>query len=264
MEQTLLGDRGARPTLLGDTDLPPVRIINPQGRSLFLLLGDHAGTAIPASLGTLGLSSGQLRQHIAVDIGVQKLGEALARALDATFICQRYSRLVVDCNRDPVSPEAIPEISDGTVIPGNQNLSAREQAARIAEVHASYHAAIAQHLRERDTAGLETILVSLHSFTPIMRDIARPWDIGVLYAWGNIDFAVSLLKVLMNDDTLVVGDNEPYRMDSTDYTVPLHASPRDCSYVEIEVRQDHLRHEDGVEAWSSRLAVALARARCTS
>ncbi len=264
MEQTLLDDRGARPSLLGDTDLPPVQIINPQGRSSFLLLGDHAGTAIPAALGTLGLSSEDLTRHIAVDVGVRKLGEALAVNLDAPFICQHYSRLVVDCNRHPGSPEAVPEVSDGTIVAGNQALSAADRAARIIEIHAPYQAVIAERLRERDAAGLETILVSLHSFTPVMDDVARPWDVGVLYASSNNGFAISLLRVLLGEEALVVGDNEPYRMDSTDHTIPLHAFAAGRPYVELEVRQDHLLREGGISVWSKRLALALASARGTS
>ncbi len=264
MEQTLLDDRGARPSLLGDTDLPPVQIINPQGRSSFLLLGDHAGTVIPAALGTLGISSEDLKRHIAVDIGVQQLGEALAAELDAPFICQRYSRLVVDCNRDPASSQAVPEVSDGTIVTGNRDLSATERAARIAGIHAPYQATIARQLRARDAAGLETILVSLHSFTPVMSGIARPWDVGVLHAAGNDRLARSLLRILLQKKSLIVGDNEPYGMDATDHTVPIHAFPAGRPYVELEIRQDHLLRKGDVSAWSTRLALALASARGTS
>jgi predicted N-formylglutamate amidohydrolase len=174
MENSSWDDRDARAPLLGDTDLPPVQIINPQGRSSFLLVGDHAGTAIPAALGTLGLSSDELGRHIAVDIGIQALGEALAAALDATFICQHYSRLVIDCNRDPETQDAMPDVSDGTIISGNAALSAYDRERRIAEIHTPYQAEIARCLAQADADGRRIILVSLHSFAPTLGGIERP------------------------------------------------------------------------------------------
>src|ERR1700761_6804871 len=87
--------------LLGDGDPSPVTVINPVGRSPFLLIGDHAGNAIPTALGLMGLSDHDRRRHIAWDIGTAQLGGELARTLDATFIHQHYSRLVIDCNRAP-------------------------------------------------------------------------------------------------------------------------------------------------------------------
>lgn len=254
METPSPDDRDAEAPLLSETDLPPARIINQHGLSSFLLLGDHAGALIPSALGTLGLSSEDLRRHIALDIGIQGLGETLSARLAATFICQRYSRLVVDCNRAPLSPEAMPMISDGTAVPGNAALTATERARRISEIHTPYQDAIAHHLGERDKRGIETILVSLHSFTPVMDGVERPWHIGVLHDAGNTGFATVMIERLRRDGDLIVGDNEPYRMDSTDYTVPFHAFAQGRPYVELEIRQDLIACESGVAFWSERIA----------
>ena len=254
MENSSPDDRDARPTLLGATDLPPVQIINPQGPSSFLLVGDHAGAAIPAALGTLGLSPDDLRRHIALDIGIQALGEALSGQLDAMFISQRYSRLVVDCNRATLSHDAMPTVSDGTAIAGNSALTAADRLSRIGEIHAPYQAAIARALAQRDEAGIASILISLHSFTPVMSGVDRPWEIGVLYDAGNTRFAVDVLDALRRESDLVVGDNEPYCMDSTDHTVPFHAFSMNRPYVELEIRQDLIASDGGVARWSERLA----------
>jgi N-formylglutamate amidohydrolase len=89
--------------LLGADDPPPVRVLRPEGRSDFLLTADHAGRVIPRRLGTLGLPDSELARHIAWDIGIADVTERLAEALGATAVLQSYSRLVIDCNRQPVS-----------------------------------------------------------------------------------------------------------------------------------------------------------------
>src|SRR5205085_648229 len=104
---------------------------------------------IPAALGDLGLSPADLGRHIAWDIGVADLGPALAEALDAPFISQRYSRLVIDCNRDPSRADSICEISDGTTVPANVGLGPAGREARIEAIFSPYHAAIARLLDER-------------------------------------------------------------------------------------------------------------------
>lgn len=210
--------------------------MNRDGRAPFLLIGDHAGAAIPQVLGDLGVGAADRGRHIAIDLGVAALGAALAARLDAPFVAQSYSRLVIDCNRDPGSPAAIPETSDGTVVPGNAGLTAAARAARVAAIHAPYQAAIAALIADRP----RTILVSLHSFTPVMAGVARPWEIGVLHGGHADGFAHRLLARLQARGDRVVGDNEPYRMDGTDFTVPRHAFDAGLAYAEIEIRQDLL------------------------
>ena len=247
-------------SLLSANEPPPVRIINPAGASTFLLLGDHAGNAIPAALGSLGVGEADLARHIAWDIGVGGTGEMLAAALDAVFIRQTYSRLVIDCNRDPDASDSMPETSDGTAIPGNQALTPTERAARIAAIHEPYQAAIAAECSRRRAAGMESVLVSLHSFTPSMKGRDRPWQIGVLHGGGNLAFALSLLGVLESHGAWTVGDNEPYAMDGTDHTIPRHAYPDALPYAELEIRQDLLATQEQQRQWCDILAKALPEA----
>lgn len=240
--------------LLGPADPPTVTLLNPKGRSPFLLLGDHAGNAVPVSLGDLGLDAAERSRHIAWDIGVAGLGQALAARLDAVFVRQTWSRLVIDCNRDTDQPEAVPAVSDGTLIPGNANLSAADRAARVAEVHEPYQAAIAAEIARRAGAGLATVLVSLHSFTPRMDGFDRPWDAGVLHDGHEDAFAMRLLAVMQAEPGLTIGDNEPYRMNEVDHTVPRHAFAAGLAYAELEIRQDLLADEAGQALWAERLA----------
>ncbi len=254
----------ASQTLLGTEDAAPVRVINPKGASSFLLIGDHAGNAVPKALGSLGLSDAELSRHIGWDIGIGELGALLSEKLDAVFVRQSYSRLVIDCNRSPSQPDLIAEVSDGTVVPGNARLGEADRATRFAKIHTPYQDAIAAEIARRDAAGMTTVLVALHSFTPAMkgalRDQARPWHIGILHDGGDTAFAHALLDALRNEADLVVGDNEPYRMDLIDYTIPRHAYPQRRLYAEIEVRQDLLGSSEGCAAWAERLARVLPAA----
>ena len=243
-------------TLLAADEPTPVAVTNLSGRSPFLLIGDHAGKRVPRALNGLGIADEELSRHIGWDIGIATLGELLAARLDAPFIRQVYSRLVIDCNRDPARADAIPAVSDGTPIPANVDLSAEARAARVAAIHAPYQQAIADALAARDGDGRRTILIALHSFTPRMNGFDRPWQAGILHFGHENGFALALLTAL-RERVAVVGDNEPYRMDGTDYTVPFHAFAAGRSYAEVEIRQDLVGAEDGPEQWCDLLGDAL-------
>ena len=245
--------------LLGRDDPPPVIVTNPSGSSPLLLLGDHAGRAIPGSLKGLGVPAGAMDLHIAWDIGTAGLGERLATALDACFIRQAYSRLVIDCNRRPETAGAMPAISDGVVIPGNADLDPEARSARREAIYEPYQARIAQELDARAQRGQPTLLVSLHSFTPRMDGIDRPWRFGVLHR-GDSPFSHRVLALLQAELAELVGDNRPYAMDEIDNTIPLHADPRRLDYLELEVRQDLIAAPAGQDEVAAFLAKLLAAA----
>jgi predicted N-formylglutamate amidohydrolase len=233
---------------------------NPDGRSPFVLLGDHAGNIIPPMLADLGVSAADLRRHIAWDIGVAGVGAALSKTLDAPFVRQRYSRLVIDCNRSVTHDGLIVETSDGTRVPGNIGLTGAQREARIAQIHTPYHQAIAGVLAARQHRGMRTILVSVHSFTPALGDGAkRPWRLGVLHR-GDSRYARKVYAALQQVFGDEVGDNQPYAMDGIDFTIPLHADAHGLDYVEIEIRQDLIADEKGQGDMAALLAPLLVNA----
>lgn len=195
-----------------------------------------------------------LERHIAWDIGIAGLGARLSSLLDATFISQVYSRLVVDCNRRPGAQGAMPEVSDGEPIPGNRDLSPQAVAARMAEIYAPYQDTIARTLDERRDR--PTVLIALHSFTPSMLGQDRPWRLGVLHRHDS-PFSTAVLARLRAGLGEAVGDNAPYAMDETDNTIPLHADPRGLDYLELEVRQDLLADAEGQAQMAAWLAPRL-------
>ena len=246
--------------LLRPDDPAPVQVLHPGGNSDFVLAADHAGRAIPRRLGTLGLPASELERHIAWDIGIAGVTARLSDALDATAILQMYSRLVIDCNRGHGVDSSIPTISESTEIPGNRDLSRAERTARQREIFAPYHGRIRAVLDARQRARRRTVLIAMHSFTPVYQGEARPMQIGVLY---NRDSRLAgiLLELLRTEDDLIVGDNAPYAVsDATDYTVPTHGERRGIPYAEIEIRQDLIADEAGQAAWAARLARLLSAA----
>ena len=196
--------------------------------------------------------------HIAWDIGVRGVGRRLAKALDAPFVRQRYSRLLIDCNRAPARSDSIPATSDGVAIPGNIGLDAAS-AARRTEIYEPYHACIAALLDRRGREARPTALVSLHSFTPSLQGRARPWAVGVLHRDGSAlsRHVLTRLRAEFGDEA---GDNQPYAMDEVDNTVPLHADPGGLDYLELEIRQDLIADTAGQTGMGLFLARLLGQA----
>ena len=244
--------------LLGATDPAPVAARDFGAGSPFLLVCDHAGRAAPDRLSRLGLPDAVFDTHIAWDIGALGYAERLAERLGATLISQAYSRLVIDCNRAPDHPGAMPEVSDRVPIPGNVDLIDADREARVAEIHAPYHARIAAEMERRVERGERPLMICAHSFTPRLQDDVRPWHVGVLHG-GRSPASETLLRLLRDEGDLAVGDNQPYAMDGTDYTAPVHAWARGLDVVELEVRQDLIADADGQARFADLFARLLPR-----
>lgn len=238
--------------LLAADEADPVSVLNPQGGSRFLLTADHAGRAIPRALAGLGVAAADMERHIAWDIGIAGVTRLLAEALDATAVMQRYSRLVIDCNRQPAVPSAFPEISEATVIPGNQCLDQAAKLARREAIFDPYHREIDRVLKSR--AGRAVHYIAMHSFTPVYHGVARPMHVAVLYN-RRPALSMALAGLLRAEPGLVVAENDPYRVsDATDYGVPVHAEAGGIDYIEIEIRQDLISAQAGQMEWAARLA----------
>jgi predicted N-formylglutamate amidohydrolase len=244
--------------LLAAEDPSPVRVLRETGTSDLFLTADHAGQVIPASLKDLGVSATERQRHIAWDIGIAGVTERLSGLLDATAVFQTYSRLVIDCNRDPSWPTAMPKVSEYTPVPGNANLSAQARQARVAEIFTPYHDRIRTLLDAR--ANRRTLLVAMHSFTPSFKGESRAMQVGMLY---NKDprLALILLDLLRQEGDLTVGDNAPYAVtEDSDYGIPTHGEKRGLPHIEIEIRQDLIATPGGQQAWATRFARLLTTA----
>jgi len=243
--------------LLAAEEPPPFTEERRQGRSNFVIAVDHASRRIPRRLADLGLPKGQLARHIAWDIGALAVAQRVSVALDAPLVAQNYSRLVIDCNRDPRVPSSIPELSEAIAVPGNIGLGAEEIAARRREIFDPYHAELRGLLEERLAAGRPTILVAQHTMTDVYHGVRRAMHGAVLY---NRDrrFAGLVLDELRREHGLIIADNEPHFVsDATDYTIPHHGEARRLLHVEIEIRQDLVAQKSGQAEWAQRITRAL-------
>ena len=247
-----------RPALLQAGDPPPFTILNPLGRAKVLLICDHASLAVPKALAGLGLAEADLAKHVGWDIGAAALTHELSRRWDAPAVLSGYSRLVVDCNRTLGDASSMPEVSDGIAVPANQGLPAEQAAARATECYWPYHGAVAAALDRFAAAGVAPAVISMHSFTPRMNGVERPWHVGVLWD-RDPRLPVPLIANLARLHGLTVGDNEPYSArDPHGFTLRHHVIPRGLPNVLLEMRQDEVGDEAGVLRYADFLETAFA------
>lgn len=238
------------------TDANPFVVENRGGSSRYVVLCDHASNFIPPRYGMLGLAAAECEAHIAWDPGALGVSKELSRLLDAALVHSTVSRLIVDCNRPTDAPDLIAELSETIVIPGNRSLPQAERQARIAGVHVPYHAAIERLIDERLGAGRETALVAIHSYTPVYRGVARPWEVGVIF--GRDRRLSDPLIAGLKDEGLNVGVNEPYSpADRVYYTLERHGEALGLPPVMIEIRNDLIANDEQQRAWGGRLAQML-------
>ena len=242
--------------ILSPADENPVGTLRPDSRKKFFLTCDHASSSIPAALYNLGLSKNELQRHIGWDIGALGVAKELSKRLDATLVWQNYSRLVVDCNRVLEHPGLIPQESEATSILGNINITKEERRQRISEFYNPYHLKIKTLLDTRTEEGLETIFISIHSFTPVYLGQQRPWDLGVLYS-DDVVYSHSILDRLSHETNLRIGDNEPYQIDEKDCTIPLHALKRGLRNTLFEIKQDLITSTEHQISWGKKLSQIL-------
>jgi predicted N-formylglutamate amidohydrolase len=232
--------------LLAANEPAPFEVLNPQSRKPLLLVCDHASRRFPASVGDLGVDLAVQRCHLGSDIGARDLTVCLAERQDATAVMQQYSRLVIDCNRQLLDPGAFLQFGDGTVITGNTNLDAAERQARADEIYWPYHAAIEHEIARLTAAVAKPSMLAIHSFTPVMNGVFRPWQIGIL--WDKDDRVALPLIRQLREHGFTVGDNEPYSGKALqDFTIDNHAESAELPHAGIEIRQDLISDQKGVD-----------------
>lgn len=227
------------------------------GESDFVLSCEHAANRLPRALGNLGLSDAALHSHIAWDIGAGNLTRLLSQRLQACAVLHNYSRLVIDCNRPLTAVDSIPVEAEWGAISGNLHLDDAQRAARVESLFTPFHDRLRALLDQRRGQRRRSVLVAIHSFTPTLRGVARPWDIGLMYR-KDARLATPVLEALRRDERLNVGDNQPYAIDDGfDYTLPEHGERRGIAHLGLEIRQDLITDEAGQARWAGRLASLL-------
>jgi predicted N-formylglutamate amidohydrolase len=241
--------------------LQPVRVTNRGGTSPYVVICDHASNFIPPAFADLGLQKTELDRHIAWDPGAAPVARHIAGMLDATLVESCISRLVIDCNRPLHAPDLISAVSETTVIPGNEDLSPAARQERIACSWQPFHETLDAVIGERLEKGLETRLVTIHSFTPVYKGVSRPWHIGIIHDEDE-RIAAPLLKALRAVPGITVGANEPYSPSHLVYfTLERHARAKGLACAMVEIRNDIIADEAGQSRWAELLAAILPNIR---
>jgi predicted N-formylglutamate amidohydrolase len=229
--------------LLTDQDGQPVTVINQGGSSAILLVCEHASRRLPEKLGTLGLDDEALTAHIAWDPGALAVSRLISESMDAALIQQNFSRLAYDCNRPPDAPDAMPQVSEIYDIPGNRDLNDEARQARIEEIYRPFEGALAREIETRAKGGRRTVIVTMHTFTPVYKGVARDVEIGVLH---DEDSRLADEMLARADARYVVRRNEPYGpVDGVTHTLKRHGLENGLVNVMIEIRNDLVRDEAG-------------------
>lgn len=233
-------------SLLTSDDPAPFEVVNGDSKRPILLVCDHASRRFPRALADLGLDPLAQRCHLALDIGAGALVRRLADSLGATAVLAGYSRLVVDCNRDLLDAGAFLEFGDGIAIPGNRGISDADKKLRADAIYWPYHRAISTEIERLHLGGSTPAVIAIHSFTPVMNGVSRPWHMGILWD-ADPRIADALIRGLRGDG-FVVGDNEPYSGKAPqDFTIDHHAESNGLPHAGIEIRQDQVDNDDGVQ-----------------
>jgi len=240
-------DYPASPVQLLAADEPGAfQVLHPLANEPILLVCDHASCRFPKSLGDMGLDPFARRCHLAVDICAGPLTEKLADSLGVTAVLAQYSRLVMDCNRQLMDPSAFLQFGDGILVPGNRNLHPSDKELRANALYWPYHKAVDKQVQRLRAAGLLPAFIAIHSFTPVMNGESRRWEMGVLW-----DTDTRLRDIFLDDFTAAgycVGDNQPYSGKAPqDYTIDHHAEEIGLPHIGIEIRQDLIDNDGGVE-----------------
>jgi len=235
----------------------PFTVVNLDGAAPAIIICDHASRHIPAGYGDLGLPQNELARHIAWDIGAGEVARRLASLLDAPAVLCGTSRLVIDCNRPFAAASSIPPSSDGVPIPGNAAIGATERQRRIDRYFCPYHGEISRQIQVRLKRGQTPTLISIHSFTPVMDGIQRPWHVGLLWDREQQP-AAAIICELRRDPDLVVGENQPYEgANPRGYALDAHAADNGLPFAVFEIRQDLIHTAKGADRWARVLATAL-------
>ncbi|MER2196390.1 N-formylglutamate amidohydrolase [Methylobacterium brachiatum] len=214
---------------------------------------DHASNFVPPDI-ELGVPESEFGRHIAYDIGAAAVTRGLAARLNVPAILTNFSRLIIDPNRGRSDPTLVMRLSDGAVVPGNARIDEAGKQARIARFYAPFDAAIDEAVAAAEAAGRPPVILTMHSFTPYWRGIARPWQVGILYDRDE-RFARPLIKALEADPAgLTVGDNQPYGGGLPGDTIDRHATARGLPNALVEIRQDLIAGAAGQEEWAERFA----------
>lgn len=238
------------------------RMINPMGKGAFVLVCEHASNYIPPEYDGLGLSADLQDSHIAWDPGAVEVAQKMSALLDSPLVVQDVSRLVIDCNRPPMSDDATPVKSEIHPVPGNVGLSEAERRRRAQQYYEPFCTLLSELLKERLSRGQLHVLLTVHSFSPVYKRVRRDTGIGLI-DHDDPRFADAIFTRLCDGAAgdVVVQRNAPYsQSDGVTHTLSLHAKSCGLLHVMIEIRNNLITSAGEQTAMAQQLAAAAQEA----
>lgn len=238
------------------SDPNPFIVLPAKSDSAVFCFCDHATNHIPPAFKGLGLSDADLQRHIAWDIGAETLTRMLCKDYGAAGLLAGFSRILIDPNRHTGSDTLIPEISDGTIIPGNQELNTAQRQDRIRQYYDPYHAELEHQINLSEARAHDPLIISIHSFTEKPSNgHTRDLDIGLLWKVDR-NKAERVRTAIRAIHPYRIKLNEPYSAQKLNHSMDQHVIPRGLRHITFEIRQDLI----DTQARAGKMAAHLSRA----
>ncbi len=238
--------------LLQKQDIPPATVIERKGNIIFS--SPHNGRAVPACLKPcLGMDEQWFHSaHEAMDLHVDKLFTELQDTLDnVSFVSGNYSRLVCDLNALPdyAIERHSPEYSHIKIEQNQPDICcAHQHMLRIEEIYWPYHDA-KKHLidKKRETHG-GVIVLDIHSFAPTWEQKKRNVELGTIRC-EKTPFSRAFEEFLRSQQSeFLFVSGEPYRVaERPNNAAPLITKRNDLQYLGLEIRNDLIAHDTGIQ-----------------
>ncbi len=213
----------------------PVQCLNAGGAGPVVLVCEHASNHVPEDYDGLGLSPDARQSHVAWDPGAMGVARGMSTRLNAPLVAGTWSRLIYDCNRPPEAGDAMPATTELFAIPGNTGLSDADKAHRVETCYIPFRDKLTDVLTK---APHLTVLVTIHSFTPVYRGARRRVEIGILHDTDS-RLADAMLDCAPRHTDHIVERNAPYGPeDGVTHTLKLHGLSRGLLNVMLEIRSD--------------------------
>ncbi len=200
-----------------------------------LITCEHASNRLPEPWNWSAADERLRGMHWAYDIGAAEITRAVTEELRGVGVLSRFSRLLIDANRDLDMDNVFREMADGRAVDLNTGLTDQEKNRRIETYWRPFHDKLDQVCEELKPK----FLLSIHSYTPLYEGNPRAVEMGVLHNDKWPDLAQKWNDFLAAESGMDVRINEPYTgIGGFMYSAHVHAERANCHTIEMEIRQD--------------------------
>jgi len=151
----------------------------PAIQTRLMITCEHASTRLPGKWHWPADDQRLVGQHWSFDAGAKEFTREITGRLSSVAVLARFSRLLCDANRPIGSDTMFRKEADGQPVLLNEpkRLHQHDIDLRIEQLYKPYHAA----LKRVHEVVQPTLVLSVHSFTPVYEGQKRDVEIGVLY-----------------------------------------------------------------------------------